>query len=55
MRPWRVAFLEERLFPAGVVGPFERAPSALDEIVRRNEDIAHLHIQFTMGAAGEYS
>jgi hypothetical protein len=54
IRPWRVAFLDERLFPAGVIGPFERAPLALDEIVRRIEDIAHLHLHFTTGVAGGY-
>ena len=48
IRPWRVAFLAERAFPAGVIGPLERAPLALDEIVRRIEDIALLQSQCTM-------
>ena len=52
LRPWRVAFLEERVFRWGRSGPLERAPLALDEIVRLKEDIADLHLHFTMGATG---
>ena len=40
------------MLPAGVVGPLERAPLALDEFVRTKEDIARLHLHFTMEVAG---
>src|SRR5512141_1849347 len=52
MRPWRVAFWAERAFPAGVIGPLERAPLALEEIVRRNEDICAPPFTFYDGGGG---
>ena len=44
VRPWRSALSEERCFPAGVVGPLERAPLALDDLTLLSDDI-HLASQ----------
>ena len=44
--------LQSAVSVTGLQGHIERAPLALDEIVRLREDIARLHLHFTMGVTG---